>query len=55
MSETEHRRPYVVPRLLTVQPRMPGDQLATGCKDAGGGPGGGDCELQTEACHYTGS
>ena len=55
MSENHPRQPYVAPRLMIVQTRVDGDQLATGCKSIAGGPGGDSCEIQSEPCHFSGS
>ena len=51
MSEPE-RKPYVPPRLLRVQHRAPGDNLATGCKTGGsGGPTENPCDgMEADPC-----
>ncbi len=53
---TPKRRPYVAPRLVTVQTRREGDQLSPGCKSpAGGGVGVGDCQFKVTPCSTNGS
>lgn len=45
------KKPYVRPRLVQIQRRAPGDNLATGCKtSAGGGPTENPCESAADPC-----
>ncbi len=46
------RKPYVPPRLLRVQNRIPGDNMAGGCqKDPSpGGPNSTPCDTGSEPC-----
>lgn len=46
------RKPYVAPRLLRVQERMPGDHMAGGCNKASGagGPNSTPCDTGAEPC-----
>jgi hypothetical protein len=52
-SDAKKKRPYVPPRVVKVQPRLAGDNLATGCKDAGsGGPTENPCEAGGDPCQF---
>ena len=57
MSHPPKKRPYLSPRVLVVQERMSGDNLAPNCKtgteDSAGG-GGETCEFN-DACFDVGS
>jgi hypothetical protein len=45
------RKPYVPPRLVQVQHRAPGDNLATGCKtNSSGGPTENPCDTGADPC-----
>jgi hypothetical protein len=48
----QQRQPYVPPRLLRVQKRMAGDNMAGGCmKDPSpGGPNSTPCDTGAEPC-----
>ena len=52
-SDAKKKRPYVRPQVIKVQPRLAGDNLTTGCKDAGsGGPTENPCEAGGDPCQF---
>ena len=60
MPDPEPKRPYVPPRVLQVQRRISGDNLAAGCKIAGEFAVGGElnantCSSNSGTCFDTGS
>ena len=52
MSESDlPRKRYVAPRLVQVQKRLPGDNMAVGCKtETTGGPTENPCESGSDPC-----